>query len=155
MAANNQNYYDVLGVTSQATADDIRTAYRELVKKYHPDQYRDHPLQSVAEEKLQQVNEAYAVLSDEQKRRTYDQQNGFQNPFAQSAGSSAQGQSGWQQQTWQNGGNANGSGPFAYGSGPYYGGPDRGRGGCCDALCTLCVLDSCCECMGGDLCTCC
>ncbi len=51
--------YEVLGVSRNATDDEIRKAYRELVKKYHPDKYQDNPLADLAEEKLREVNEAY------------------------------------------------------------------------------------------------
>ena len=72
MAASGQNYYEILGVDPMASPDQIRVAYRELVKKYHPDNYRNHPLEQVAKEKMQEVNHAFSVLNDENKRRRYD-----------------------------------------------------------------------------------
>lgn len=51
--------YKVLGVSPNASDEEIKAAYRELVKKYHPDKYQDNPLGDLAEEKLQEVNEAY------------------------------------------------------------------------------------------------
>lgn len=57
-----KNPYEVLGVRQGATEEEIKKAYRELVKKYHPDQYRDNPLASLAEEKLKEINEAYDYL---------------------------------------------------------------------------------------------
>ncbi|MGI6563491.1 MAG: J domain-containing protein [Clostridia bacterium] len=54
-----KNPYEVLGVKETASDAEIKRAYRELVKKYHPDQYRDNPLSKLAEEKLREVNEAY------------------------------------------------------------------------------------------------
>ncbi|MEG1987177.1 MAG: molecular chaperone DnaJ [Bacilli bacterium] len=66
---NNQDYYETLGVDKQASADDIKSAYRKLAKKYHPDISKE----ANAEEKFKEVQEAYAILSDENKRRQYDQ----------------------------------------------------------------------------------
>ncbi|MGI6161566.1 MAG: DnaJ domain-containing protein [Christensenellales bacterium] len=56
------NPYDVLGIRQGAGQDEIRAAYREKVKQYHPDQYKGHPLAGLAEEKLREINEAYEVL---------------------------------------------------------------------------------------------
>ncbi|MCX7843522.1 MAG: J domain-containing protein [Clostridia bacterium] len=57
-----RNPYEVLGIKEGAGEDEIKRAYRELVKKYHPDQYRSNPLSDLAEEKLREVNEAYDFL---------------------------------------------------------------------------------------------
>ena len=56
------NPYEVLGVSENASEEEIKRAYKELVKKYHPDKYQDNPLSDLAEEKLQEVNEAYDML---------------------------------------------------------------------------------------------
>src|SRR5579885_1718080 len=65
-----QDYYDLLGVSRKASAKDIRTAFRKLARKYHPDL---NPGDKSAEEKFKQVQEAYDVLSDSKKRQMYDQ----------------------------------------------------------------------------------
>lgn len=57
-----ENPYKVLGVREGASVEEIKKAYRELVKKYHPDQYRDNPLADLAEKKLAEINEAYDYL---------------------------------------------------------------------------------------------
>lgn len=56
------NPYEVLGVRQDASEEEIKAAYKELVKKYHPDKYQNNPLSDLAEEKLQEVNEAYDML---------------------------------------------------------------------------------------------
>lgn len=65
-----QDYYNVLGVSRSATADEIKKAYRRLAMQYHPDKNQGN---KAAEEKFKQITEAYEVLSDEQKRAGYDQ----------------------------------------------------------------------------------
>lgn len=57
-----QNPYEVLGIKEGASQEEIKAAYREQVKKYHPDRYQDNPLYELAEEKLQEINEAYDYL---------------------------------------------------------------------------------------------
>ena len=70
MAENKRDYYEVLGVDRGADEATIKKAYRQLAKKYHPDM---NPGDKEAEKKFKEASEAYAVLSDAEKRRQYDQ----------------------------------------------------------------------------------
>lgn len=69
------NYYELLEVSSTASAEVIKNAYKTLAKKYHPDTYKGDS--SFAEEKMKLLNEAIAILSDEEKRADYDSANGI------------------------------------------------------------------------------
>ena len=64
-----RDYYEVLGVSKDAPKPEIKKAYRKLAMKYHPDRNKD----ANAEEKFKEISEAYAVLSDDEKRTQYDQ----------------------------------------------------------------------------------
>lgn len=68
--AEKKDYYKTLGVDKGANADEIKSAYRRLAKKYHPDLNKDNP---DAANKFKEINEAYEVLSDDKKRQNYDQ----------------------------------------------------------------------------------
>jgi molecular chaperone DnaJ len=57
-----RNPYEVLGLKDGASIEEVKKAYRELVKKYHPDRYMDNPLSELAEEKLREINEAYDYI---------------------------------------------------------------------------------------------
>ena len=70
MAESKRDYYEVLGVNKGADENEIKKAYRALAKKYHPDM---NPGDKEAEKKFKEASEAYAVLSDADKRRQYDQ----------------------------------------------------------------------------------
>ncbi len=84
MAETKRDYYEVLGVEKTASDDDLKKAYRKLAKQYHPDANPDN--REEAEKKFKEVNEAYEVLSDAQKRKMYDQfghsgPNGYESGF--------------------------------------------------------------------------
>lgn len=66
-----RDYYEILGVPRDATDEQIKSAYRQLAKKYHPDMNRENPKE--AEEKFKELSEAYEVLMDKEKRALYDQ----------------------------------------------------------------------------------
>jgi molecular chaperone DnaJ len=109
-----KDYYQALGVGENASQDDIKKAYRELAKKYHPDK---NPGDKVAEEKFKEASEAYETLSDTEKRAKYDRLR--KSPFGNMSG-----------------GNAGGGGGMSYEEFMrQYGGPnqqgrgDRGTGG--------------------------
>lgn len=79
---NNRDYYEILGVGRQATAEEIKKAYRRLAVKYHPDRNQGD---KAAEEKFKELSEAYAVLSDQDKRTQYDRfgHSGFRQQYSQ------------------------------------------------------------------------
>ncbi len=78
-----KDYYKILGVERNASVDDIRSAYRKLAMKYHPDK---NPGDKKAEEKFKEINEAYQVLSDAEKRARYDQLGSAYSSFRSSGG---------------------------------------------------------------------
>ncbi len=80
--AVNQDYYELLGVSKTVSAEDIKKAYRKMALKYHPDR---NPGNKEAEEKFKKINEAYAVLSDPEKRKQFDQfgMGGFQQRYSE------------------------------------------------------------------------
>lgn len=100
-----KDYYKILGVERGAKEADIKKAYRKLALKYHPDR---NPGDKTAEEKFKEINEAYQVLSDEQKRARYDQLGQAYSSWQQSGGSP--GNFNWEQWYTGNAGNAGGPG---------------------------------------------
>lgn len=105
----NKDYYEILGVSKSADADEIKSAYRRLAKKYHPDLNKTPE----AAEKFKEINEAYEVLGDDKKRANYDQ-------YGSADGPQFGGQSGFQ------GG----------GFGDFFGGGSQGFGGFSDIFLT-------------------
>ncbi len=84
-----KDYYQILGIPKNASAEDIKAAYKKLAKEHHPDVAKD---KAQAEVKFKEINEAYQVLSDPQKKKQYDTfgTTGAQNPFGGGAGQSGQ-----------------------------------------------------------------
>ena len=70
------NPYDILEINKNATDEEIKKAYRELAKKYHPDNFRDNPLADLANEKMKAINEAYDEIQKERSAGSYNTQNG-------------------------------------------------------------------------------
>lgn len=91
---NFRNFYEILGIARDATPEQVKQAFRQLARQYHPDL---NPSNKQAEEKFKIVNEAYEVLSDPAKRSQYDQfgkfwqQRGFQSPGSKSAANRGRG----------------------------------------------------------------
>jgi curved DNA-binding protein CbpA len=88
--------YEVLGVSASASDDEVKRAYRELVKKYHPDNYANNPLADLAEAKMKEINEAYDAIVKSRTQGGYQQQSsgqsyGGQNYGGQSYGGSQHG----------------------------------------------------------------
>ena len=83
-----QDPYKVLGVSSNASDEEIKKAYRELAKKYHPDNYVDNPLSDLAQEKMKEINEAYDTITRARK-------NGGQSGSGNTGGYTSGYSSGW------------------------------------------------------------
>lgn len=86
-----RNPYEVLGIKEGASEEEIKRAYREQVKKYHPDQYRDNPLSKLAEEKLREVNEAYDYLMKNSQTRSGSSSWNNRNEWSGQTGNSSSG----------------------------------------------------------------
>lgn len=72
MSAQSKDFYTRLGVSKNASVDEIKRAYKKLVVKYHPDKYKDEKEKAEANAKFQEIQEAYDVLKDDKKRKQYD-----------------------------------------------------------------------------------
>ena len=193
--------YKILGVNHNATEDEIKEAYKELVKKYHPDKYVDNPLSDLASEKMQEINWAYNELT--KSKSSYRNTNQNNDRFAnfnqvralinQNRINEAQNalnamavrnaewhylmgvvmqRKGWSDMAYQHFNAACSADPYNqeyaaaksamdarrtnYMNTGYQQGYPQG-GGCntCDMCQSLICADCCCECMGGDLISCC
>ena len=150
--ASNSDPYQVIGVAKTASAEEIKKAYRDLVKKYHPDNYLDPTMKKRAESRMAEINQAYDILSDPSKRTKFDQQSRYTqyNPYGSPFGQNPYQQGGGYQNPFQN--------PYqnryTNSNNNPYGNMYGGRSGmsCCDGMVALCCADTLCECMGGDLC---
>lgn len=208
-----RNPYEVLGLQPGASIEQVKTAYRNLAKKYHPDNYSGSPLQNAANEKMQEINEAYDAIMNGNASGGYSNYSSYSNPYTsyqhagQSGGYTAdysyvvnlinQGRlddaevllektpmssrnaqwyylkgrinynRGWIDQArtyFTTAYNMEPNNPEyrnvyenikAQRTGAYRESRKSGGADCSDILCGLCIADSCCECMGGDLCGCC
>lgn len=210
----NKNPYSILGVREDASDEQIKAAYRELAKKYHPDNYQDSPLKDLANEKMQEINEAYDEIQRLRKEgKTYNSSAANNNYGYNATGGNTytnypdvrnyirtgrlddaqfilngvpatnrdgewyflQGminyRKGWTDQAYSYFKTACDMCPEnvefrqvfmqmnnqrAYSS-PEYTRTVNQQMGCnsCDMCTALCCADTCCECMGGDLCLCC
>lgn len=196
--------YSVLGISRNDSDDEVKRAYRELAKKYHPDNYADNPLSDLAGEKMREINEAYDHIINERKRRKNTSGGNYYSPnssFSDIRSLIAQGKyeeaqelldgvspggrnaewyflngtvqykRGWADTAYTSFATACRMDPsnpeyreaFArmqrqnnFGYNPYRSQPNMG-GNCtaCDACSSLICADCCCECMGGDLISCC
>src|SRR5262249_44769807 len=99
-----RDYYEILGVSRKASADEIKKAHRKLVRQYHPDVNRNNPQ---AAEKFKEMQEAYDVLSDDSKRKQYDEFGhsgvGGNADAAEAFRRAQQGRGGPRTHTWQGG----------------------------------------------------
>jgi molecular chaperone DnaJ len=124
MATQTKDYYGALGVKKTATADEIRKAFRKLARKYHPDV---NPNDKKAEEKFKEISEANDVLSDDKKRKVYDQF-GFYSDNIDAAAAEAAAKGGYAGGGFPGAGRAAQEVPFDFGGFDFSGFQGGGRG---------------------------
>ena len=155
--------YEILGVNRNASDEEIKSAYRELLRKYHPDNFAgtSNPLAPLAEEKFKEVQQAYNEIMTERQNNPYGYDNtgsynrGNTGSYSNTGNYGNQGNSG-QYSSPGNQGSYGYRNQYDVNSG-YYGRPANYRGQSCGTgnfCCDLWCLDTMCECMGGDLCAC-
>ena len=151
--------YDVLGVNRNASDEEVKRAYREMLRKYHPDNFAgtNNPLASLAEEKFKEVQDAYNEIMTERQNNPYGYNTGNYSNNGNYGNQGNQGQYTSQgNQGTYNQGAYNYRNQYDVNSG-YYGRPANYRGQSCgtgNLCCDLWCMDTLCECMGGDLCAC-
>lgn len=101
-----KDYYATLGVGKTATDKELKQAYRKLARKFHPDV---NPGDKAAESRFKEINEAYEVLGDSDKRKKYDELGSNWRAYEQAGGAGGAGVSGFDPQAWNTGGGAGGS----------------------------------------------
>ena len=74
-----KDYYSVLGISKNATDEEVKKAYRELSKKYHPDKHQNNDLMELAEIKFKEVNEAYQAITSERKNKNQERQDSYKS----------------------------------------------------------------------------
>ncbi len=144
--SNIDDPYKILGVSPNASDDEIKKAYRELIRKYHPDANSGNPLADLAEEKFKEVQTAYSRIMDMRSGKSADGYSQGTQGYSQGTQNYGQGYNqNYNRQRYEQYGSG-------YGRGPYGNNLDNCSTGniCCDLWCA----DSLCECMGGDLCSC-
>lgn len=84
--------YSVLGISQNASDEEIKKAYRELVRKYHPDNYHNNPLADLAQEKMKEINEAYDAITKERSSGSYNRGGSYNagSTYTRSTGGSAE-----------------------------------------------------------------
>ena len=75
--------YEVLGVSRNASEEEVKKAYRSLVQKYHPDKYVGNPLEDLAQEKMKEINAAYDAISNKKEQGTYASGSGYSGSYSQ------------------------------------------------------------------------
>lgn len=114
--ASAKDYYEILGVQKNASAEDIKKAYRKLAREHHPDMVKESD-KAAAEKRFKEINEAYQVLSDSQKRNMYDQ---FGSAGFGSEGYSGANQGGqWGPFRYSYSNSNSGGNPFDFGNGDF------------------------------------
>ncbi|MCR4716139.1 MAG: DnaJ domain-containing protein [Lachnospiraceae bacterium] len=149
--------YETLNISSTATDEEVKRAYREMSKKYHPDSYVNNPLADLAEDKFKEIQEAYKEIMDSRANggSSNDDRYSYNDGFTGNNTGSYNANQGYNGNPFggfnQNQYNQNQYRQYGnfYGRDPYRRGDDA-----CDLCCKLWCADTMCECMGGDLCTC-